>query len=145
MVVPVDTRTWKTQLLSRSAGDNYLLLQLLVSKAYPRKDDTKKSRYQRIGKFYAWIGRANLNPQRGKHCKSCLHYSSTQVKEAGNRSRERQNYGKNLSRETMQSYWAIRKNKLIAASATGIDPYMKLWNKINETKTDTLCYCFVVE
>ena len=126
MVVPVDTRTWKTQLLSRSAGDNYLLLQLLVSKAYPRKDDTKKSRYQRIGQFYAWIGRANLNPQRGKHCKSCLHYSSTQVKEAGNRSRERQNYGKNLSRETMQSYWAIRKNKLIAASATGIDPYMKL-------------------
>ena len=147
MVVPVDTRTWKTQLLSRSAGDNYPLLQLLVSKAYPRKDDTKKSRYQRIGQFYAWIGRANLNPQRGKHCNLNYgaHYSSTQVKEAGNRSRERQNYGENLSRETMQSYWAIRKNKLIAASATGIDPYMKLRNKINETKTDILCYCFVVE
>ena len=42
MVAPVDPRTWKTQLLSRSAGDAYPLLQLLVSKAYPRKDDTKK-------------------------------------------------------------------------------------------------------
>lgn len=45
----------------------------------------------------------------------------------------------------MQSYWAIRKNKVIAASATGVDPYMKLQNKINETKTDILFYCFVVK
>ena len=107
MVVPVDPRTWKTQLLSRSAGDAYPLLQLLVSKAYPRKDDIKKkSRYQRIGQFYAWIGRANLNPQRGKHCNlNCgAQYSSTQVKEAGSRPWERENYGKNVSRERMQSY-----------------------------------------
>ena len=66
----------------------------------------KKSRCQRIGQFHAWIGRASLNPQRGKHCNlNCgAQYSSTQVKEARSRPRERQNDGKNVSGETMQSY-----------------------------------------
>ena len=147
MVVPVDTWTWKTQLLSRSAGDAYLYSNFLCQRPTLGRPTLKKSRYQRIRQFYAWIGRANLNPKRGRHCKLNYgtHYSRTQAKEVGNRSRERQNYGKNLPGETMQSYRAIKKNKLIAASATGIDPYMKLQNKINETKTDILFYCFVVK
>lgn len=50
-----------------------------------------------------YIGRANLNSKRGRHCNLHygIHYSNTQLKEARNISRKRWEYEKKLHRETV--------------------------------------------